>query len=248
MATSFTLFPNLPIELRRKIWFEALKLFPRIFEIQNQGHRSLGHIGQYIIINGEPSLIPQWIVNVNLIPILAQVNKESRTEYLLYSYPFQSITSDNSLPNLRFCPSSDIFIVNTEHWKFDDESVTFKDMLATIFGDAAVTIKQKLRTLGGFGPFWHHWMMPNKLECLREFSSLKTTIHVMYGNETTGPNGTLVAGETALVGLVGVDRDELERHPFYGLVEQHIYNADHRFTFVHEYKVAVWSAARSVWS
>lgn len=177
MATDFYLFPLLPLELRRKIWYHSFPLFPRIFEITVPDIPQ--NTANFIHYAVESYATPQWAVTVSQAPSLANVNKEARTEFLLHSCTFHSIVTPVPYRNLRFCPFGDVLFINLESQRTEIVTKPLGIMLDEIFGNDAAAVQNNLRTLAGNNVSWARQIMPNKLEPLLAFPRLETTIYVL---------------------------------------------------------------------
>lgn len=117
MASVFHLFPRLPTELRLKIWYQTLPLFPRIFELLPPD--ILEPNARFTNLNGESRWSPGWIVLVDHTanPLL-KVNRKAREELLQhYMYPFQSVASACSYQNFEVLPLERYLVYQLGHRK-----------------------------------------------------------------------------------------------------------------------------------
>lgn len=173
IATTFTLFPNLPTELWLQIWRVALPLFPRILHVRSTHNYDLR---RDCVIAGP------WMVVPNTIPILLSVNQEARTELLpFYNIPFSPRKARTSRFNPRFNRITDmLFIHPGESCPFGH---TLSDLLKSIFGRRSFNLlKTELRTLAvsrTFSPFCVSLHRSQLVEDLNEFTNLKELLCVM---------------------------------------------------------------------
>jgi hypothetical protein len=141
MAQTFTLFPQLPPELRLKIWNDALHFFPRIIEVTPQ-HLNPDAAVQY----------KKWNAMASTIPTLLQVNREARYELLpQYPAPF-------ACPTLGPYSSASLLLnykLDTVYFRIDlMTEVSRERFFEHIFGDAESEVRSNLKSLAGNDRFW----------------------------------------------------------------------------------------------
>jgi 2EXR family len=143
MATIFTFFQQLPYELRKKIWYNALSLFPRIVELRNMRSKE----------EFQKGAAPCWIAFPTPKPTLLSVNRESRQTLLpYYAKPFQArrICPHLGMENLLFNYELDTLFINIGFRWMTHSTVLFTDL----FGNNFHEVKEHLKRLAGTEHFW----------------------------------------------------------------------------------------------
>jgi hypothetical protein len=174
MGNSFTLFPNLPTELRLKIWRHALPLFLRILEAKHHPSST----------TTQKSRILVWNIKPTAKMILLSINRESRNELMrFYATPFNPDTVfPSNISCLHFSYKIDtLFLDITDLCYLWPRIYTFTQLLESIFGASFPEAQRELRSLAGSEDFWDTIVL-QKLESegkvLENFVSLKENIVV----------------------------------------------------------------------
>jgi hypothetical protein len=173
MATAFTLFPRLPLNLRSKIWSHSLPLFPRIIELKN-----LSSIHE--LRKDEP---PRWLAIPNSKPTLLSINRESRRVLSpYYAAPFQArrISPHFGIERLLINYEIDTLFINIGFRWPTHSDVLFSDLLGSNFEE----LKDNLKLLAGTEYFWEtlseevrqRKSKANRMQFIAEFGSLRETI------------------------------------------------------------------------
>ena len=145
MSEIFHLFPSLPTEIRHQIWDDAISLFPRVIEASLVPYSH--------IVGGA------WILRSTAIPTLLSVNSESRSiakrsySQIFQTDPWMPWTEQKSYYHLLINYEIDTSFINMRNARMYDSSVL--NILTQIFGhDAAMELKQNLKSLAGTWEFW----------------------------------------------------------------------------------------------
>jgi hypothetical protein len=143
METTFTVFPQLPLELRSKVWRFALLLFPRVIELKSIKPA-----------NGlDKNTRPWWIAYPTSKPILLSINRESRRILLpYYSAPFQArrISPRIGIEGLIISYYVDTLFINTEFQSSRHSDVLFRDLFGSYFSE----VQDNLKRIACTETFW----------------------------------------------------------------------------------------------
>jgi hypothetical protein len=175
VATTFTLFPRLPFNLRSKIWSHSLPLFSRIIEL-----KSLSSIHE--LRKNEP---PRWLAIPTSKPTLLSINRESRRVLSpYYATPFQArrISPHLGIEGLLINYKIDTLFINIGFRWPTHSDVLFSDLLGSNFEE----VKDNLKLLAGTEYFWEtlseevrqRKSKGNRMQFIAEFGSLREAIVV----------------------------------------------------------------------
>jgi hypothetical protein len=192
---TFTLFSQLPIELRLKIWHHALPLFSRVLELKPV-HWNDTTFPETVPWNFRE--LPIWNISISTSPILLQVNAEARYELLPRYFNFLSSAVAPSpscqIPgDVSFCPEADTLYINLKASQKMCRS-PMRGLLEEVFGEKSQKVKKRLRTLAGSERFWVNWGSEECVKVMGEFENLVQVIMVVSLKDTREGNvnmGTL---------------------------------------------------------
>ena len=170
MATSFPQFPDIPPELRLKIWHHAIPLLARIIEV-----KSIAYNGD----NSSPDFLsrvfssPNWKIVPNSPSTLLQINSESRVEILsLPSLSFNAAETRCS-PNAQINCATDTLFINLTFEATNHHFVS--SIFEEVFGLANIgSLKEELQHLAGNCAFWNGALrFPQGIEFISGFKKLE---------------------------------------------------------------------------
>jgi len=196
MDTMSTLFPELPTELRLKIFRAALPLFPRILEAKPHKPWSNGT---------RRGRLPKWSITPTTTTPLLSINQESRNELKKYYatpfspynvFPAQGSTLDFRLHargNLYAEPYPEInalyfnykvdtiFLDTTGLYHIWPKVYTFTETVESVFGAAYLQVQRELRLLAGSEEIWDTVILQkldSEEKVLEKFVSMEENIMV----------------------------------------------------------------------
>ncbi|KAH9224745.1 hypothetical protein DL95DRAFT_400060 [Leptodontidium sp. 2 PMI_412] len=178
MTSTFTGFPQLPIEIRLRIWHCTLQLFIRVIEVDP----------------GDNQHSPGTPLTVTLTPdsppTLLKINRECRSEFLhLYQIPFfHQWTQDSNYNKLLVNFSSDILYLKLRSINVPLSPLPrarIKPLFRKLFFNHADEVTGQLESLAGNNAFWDTyedvtlWPQP----FLREFVKLREMARVSNSDD-----------------------------------------------------------------
>jgi 2EXR family len=151
LGRAFTLFSNLPTEIRLTIWRAALPLFPRILEAKPDTDDTFN-----TRVGG--ARFPRWIIVPTSITTLLSINQESRNELKkFYATPFSptSILPSSDVASLYINYRFDtLFLDLTRLPYLWPKLYTFNEVVESIFGASFTEAQRELRSLAGTEDLW----------------------------------------------------------------------------------------------
>jgi len=148
MATTFTKFLELPVEIRLSIWHFSLSLFSRIIVVK-------------FFIGRSVDPLPPWEIILHKNSPLLSINREPREE-LLRSHIYFDLRNKTCVGRrLAFCRASDILYLNMKSlWRPDLRDYTLPNIFREIFGSGRRGILTKeLRRMVGSTALWSRVIM-----------------------------------------------------------------------------------------
>jgi hypothetical protein len=143
MATSFHLFPKLAPELRLRIWYHAIPIFPRILEVKSITYNepSSSDLSLSDIFDS-----PNWKITPTSRPTLLHINSESRREMGTFLAFNREETICPKQPNIKLACSADTLLITLE--SICRRRGYVRGVFEEIFEDTS-DVKKELRVLAG---------------------------------------------------------------------------------------------------
>jgi len=187
---SFTIFQELPTELRWKVWRYALLLFPRIVEVRT--------IWNPLATYHPASQLSTWLIKPNVNANLLCIDRETR-EYLLsfYTIQFNAGWTCSHGANFRFCPQTDTLFFNLRH--VHPPSLSCEDILEQVFDAQYVDmVKWQLQSLAGNNKFWLLVAKNQGMQILSELRNLEEMILTVKSSRQGVGRDRLIRFEDAI--------------------------------------------------